>query len=287
MRLIKIPVFLLSCASPLVLPNAVQAKDAAGNTLANAAIETLQDSLDIIIPDSIKREGVRVRIGAGFGMLPDYSGADSYRYSVVPLVDVRFGDKWRLTNRRLSFDAIVAGDWRFGPFAKHTSGRRESRSAVLEGLGDINDTIQVGLFARYRTNRMLFRTEYRHSLGASQGDSVRLTFGHGIFQKGRFAAAAVASAKWQSGKAMRTHFGISETQSTNSVAGFETYRPGASISEVSMSLYGRYKLDDRTRLLGLASFGRLTGGAADSPIVANGVGSANQLKIGVGFTVDF
>lgn len=284
---LKKPKFLLACLSTLALSMPVTASEEVGGSVLNAAIENLQDGLDIIIPDGLKRKGVRIRLGAGFGVMPNYVGASDYRFRVVPLLDVRIGSRWRFSNRRLSYIAFLSDNWRVGPFLKHKSGRRESRSAALEGLGDINDTVQVGLFARYRTEMMLFRAEYRHALGASQGDSVRVTFGHGIYKNGKFAAAAVASAKWLSGRAMRTNFGVSADQAANSAVSLEAFGPGAGVSEVSLSLYGRYQLDDRTRLLGLASFGRLVGDAADSPLVAGNTGSGNQLKIGIGFTVDF
>lgn len=284
---LKKPKCLLVFASTLAFSMPVTASEEGGSSVLNAAIENLQDGLDIIISDDLKRAGVRIRLGAGFGFMPDYVGASDHRFRAVPLLDVRIGSRWRFSNRRLSYSAFQSDNWRLGLFLKHKSGRRESRSAVLEGLGDIDDTLQVGLFTRYRTEKILFRAEYRHALGAGQGDSIRVTFGHGIYKSGKFSAGAVASAKWLSGRAMRTNFGVSADQSSNSAAALEAFVPEAGVSEVSLSLYWRYQLDDRTRLLGLAAFGRLVGDAADSPLAANNVGSANQLKLGVGFTVDF
>lgn len=278
---------LLVLTSLAVIPNEVCARDGPGTGILNAAIENIQDGFDIIIPDDLKLDDLRVRIGAGFGTLPDYVGAKNYRTKAVPLIDIHYGRHWRLSNRRLSFNAIINGGWRIGPFIKQKSGRRETRGPVLEGLGDIGSTFQVGAFAKYKTKRLLFNAEYRHALGAKQGDSLRVTFGHGILKSGKFSAAAVASAKWLSDTAMQTNFGVTPIQSLNSTAGLQTYTPRSGVSEVSVSLYGRYQIDERTRLVGLASYGRLLGASADSPLVANGAGSVDQMKVGIGFTVDF
>lgn len=278
---------LLVLTSLAALSNETFARDESGTGMLNATIENIQDGFDLLIPDDLKLEDLKVRFGAGFGTLPDYVGAKNYRTKAVPLIDIRYGRRWRLSNRRLSFNAILTGRWTIGPFIKQKSGRRETRSPVLAGLSDIDSTFQIGTFAKYKTKRMLFNAEYRHALGASQGDSLRVTFGHGIFKSGRFSAAATASAKWLSGTAMQTNFGITTTQSLNSTAGLQVYTPRSGVSEASVSLYGRFQIDERTRLVGLASYGRLLGASADSPLVADSVGAVDQLKLGIGFTVDF
>ncbi len=263
------------------------ARDESGTGMLSAAIENIQDGFDLLISDDLKLKDLKVRIGAGIGTLPDYVGAKNYRTKVVPLIDIRYGQRWRLSNRRLSFNAVLVEGWTIGPFIKQKSGRRETRNPILEGLDDIDSTFQVGVFTKYKTKKVLFNAEYRHALGANQGDSIRVTFGHGIFKSGKFSSAAVASAKWLSSTAMQTNFGVTAIQSANSTAGLQVYTPRSSVSEASVSLYGRYQIDKRTRLVGLASYGRLLGDAIESPLVANGVGSVDQIKIGIGFTVDF
>lgn len=265
--------------------SSAQASEDASAGMLSTVVETLADGLDLLIPDDVR--DTRVRLGAGFGLTPDYVGSDDHRFRAIPLVDIRYKNRWRFVHKRLNYDAIITGNWRLGPFAKLKGGRRERRNPALEGLGDIGRTVELGAFARYRTDRALFNVEYRHALGASQGDSVRVTAGHAIFKAGDFAAALVGSAKWMSDQGMQTYYGVTEAQAERSVAALPAFTADSGVSQVTASLYVRYKVSDRVRLLGLVNYGRLLGDAANSPLVADGVGSRHQVTAGAGFTIDF
>ena len=262
------------------------AEDPGLTAALTSAFEAVQDGLDLLVPDDLKRGDTRIRLGAGFGALPDYKGSDDYRLKALPLIDIRYRRRWRLGYNRLSYGAFMPGNWEVGPFLKYTGGRKESRNPALLGFGNIGATAELGLFARYRTDRMLFNVEARHALGADQGESVRISFGHALYKNGDFALGAVARAKWRSAAAMRTTFGITPAQASRSQTGLAVYTPGAGISGVSVDVIARYRLSERHRLMALASYGRIVGDAARSPLVA-AEGSRGQLKIGFGFTIDF
>lgn len=265
--------------------------DAADEGVATGALagafDAVQDGLDMLIPAGLKSRDFRVRLGAGIGMVPSYRGADDFRLRVVPLVDIRYKDRLRLTHNRLTYDAVKKGYWSLGPLLRYKTGRRERRSEILKGLGDIKPTAELGVFAKYRTDRMLFNMEYRHALGAQQGSTVRASFGHAIFKSGNLAMAAIIRGKWLSGQAMQTNFGITEAQAATSEAGLAVFEPRAGISEASVSLLARYQVAEKYRLLGLVGFGRMLGDAAKNPLVADGVGNRDQFMAGVGFTIDF
>ena len=265
----------------------INAHEGLSTDAAIIAVQNIQDGFDLIVPDVKKTDAFRLRVGVGFGSIPDYIGSSSYRRKVMPLIDIRYGKRWRLSNRQLRYAAFLSGEWKIGPFIKQKSGRREARSPALAGLGNIKNTAQIGLFAKYRSDTMLFNAEFRHALGARQGGSVRVTVGHGLFKSGDFAAAIAISSKWLSKTAMQTNFGISHEQSLNSDALYREFEPASGISDGSISLFTRYKIGRRTRLVGLASYGRLLGAAADSPLVVADTGSADQFKVGIGFTFDF
>lgn len=265
----------------------LSADDTAISSGLAGAFEAVQDSLDLLIPGALKEDDFRLRLGAGFGTLPDYRGSDDYRLKVLPIIDIRYKDRLRLTHNRLSYALVKSGDWSFGPLVKYKRGRREKRNPILAGLGDIKATAELGLFTKYRTDRMLFNVEVRHALGAGQGSSVRATLGHAIFKSGKFAAAALVRAKWLSTEAMQTNFGITAEQAERSEAGLPAFAASSGVSELSFNLMGRYQVSEKYRLLGLLGYGRLMGDAADSPLVTGPNGSRNQFVAGVGFTIDF
>lgn len=251
------------------------------------AFETVQGGLDLLVPDMLRKEDYRLRLGAGFGFVPDYRGSDDYRLKVLPLIDLRYKDRLHFSYNRLSYAVVRHGHWSLGPFVKYKAGRKERRNPALEGLGDIAPTAQVGIFAKYRTRHKLIDVDIRKALGAGRGLSVRVMVGHALFKKGDFALAALAQGKWLSQKEMQTYFGVTGRQAEGSKLGLSIFKPTADVSEVSLNLLTRYQVSENHRLVALLGYGLLVGEAAKSPLVTHGVGKRGQLIAGVGFTIDF
>ncbi len=279
--------FVISLTSSLLLANAVQADGVEDGSALYSAYATLESGLDLLVPDTLKGKDTRIRLGAGFGAVPDYFGSNDYRFKVIPIIDIRFKKRWRLNYNRLSFSAIKSNEWELGPFVKYKAGRKDTRNPILNGLGRVKATAQLGIFTKYRTDRMLFNLEYRQALGARQGGSIKATLGHAIFKSGDFVLAAAATGKWLSGQAMQTNFGVTALQADRSEYGLSIFETSSGVSDFSVNLLGRYSISDKYRLIGLVRYGRLVGDAANSPIVANGNGSRNQVKAGLAFTIDF
>lgn len=262
-------------------------QDVSDAGILGTAFNTIQNGLDLLIPESISSEDFTVRLGAGFGSTPDYIGSNDHRLRVLPIIDIRYKERLRLAYNQLSYSAVIAGNWQLGPFLKFRSGRRERRNPILAGLGDVRGSIMAGFFARYRTDRMLAAVEYRHSVNNAQGQSVRATFGHGLYQNGQFAVAGILSGKWLSREGVQTNFGVTEQQAARSEAGLPAFDASGGLNEVSATILARYKLRGKYRLYALIGYGRLVGDAANSPLVGEGGGAADQTRLGIGFTTDF
>jgi len=253
----------------------------------NTAIEAVQDGLDLIWPDELSLEDVNARVGFGIGTTPDYIGSNDYRLRVIPLLDIRYKDKWRLNGSLLTFSAFRKGNLELGPLVNLRFGRKETRNTALTGLGDIDNTLEVGAFARYKTDRALLSVDYRYGLGNNIRSSVRLTAGHGIYKSGNFVAMLAARAKWFSKDTMQTNFGVTPQQASNSEIGLDAFETNSGFSEISVNVVGAYRLNEKTRVLSLVSYGHLLGDAKNSPLVTNGVGSPSQLIAGFGVAVNF
>lgn len=251
------------------------------------AIEAVQEGVDIVWPDDWQDKGVKARLGAGFGWVPDYVGSDNYRFKILPIVDVRYQDVWRLNGTTFTYNAYSEKGFETGPLMNLRFGRDDESNKALNGLGDIKTTVEVGAFARYSTKMMLLSADVRQALGAGQGLSIRATAGHAIFRAGDFVMGAGIRAKWYSKKAMQTNYGISAEQAANSAKGFEAFEVGAGMSEVSLNLLGAYRVNEHARLMSLVSFGKLLGDAANSPITGGGFGSENQFIAGTAVTFQF
>ncbi len=266
------------------VPSALRASEDGG--ALKSVFETIHSGFDLLLPEDMNKHGWKVRIGAGFGALPDYKGSNDYRLKLLPIIDIRYGNRLRLNYNKLLFAALKTGSWEVGPLVKYKTGRRERRNEVLFGLGNISPTVQLGLYANYKTKHMLFNVEYRHALSEKVSGSVSATLGHAIYKTGKLGFAIGLQGKWLSKKAMQTFYGVTEEQAEKSKFGLAVFKPNAGVSDVSLNLLAKYDVSKGYRLLGLAKYGRLMGNAAQSPFVAGGNGSRNQLTLGVGFTLD-
>jgi len=254
------------------------------------ALETVQDGLDLI-SENINMKDVRVRIGVGNGYVPDYFGSNNYRNRFLPIIDVRYKDKFHLNNGRLTVPLYRSGKFETGPLVSLLLGRDEDRNAALGGFGDINTTIQVGAYARYRAKTSLLEAEFRQALGAGQGSTVRLTVAQGFYRYKDLSLVFAARARWLSDKGTQTNFGITETQAANSTFGLPEFNANSGVSDINANIISAYQVNENVRLLGLVSYGRLLGDAANSPLASgtngSGAGSSNQFIGGVAVSYQF
>lgn len=252
-----------------------------------SAIEAMHEGIDIIWPSDVKLEGVTARLGLGIGLTPDYTGSDNYKIRFLPIVDIRYKERWRLNGSLLTYAAIKKGHFETGPLLNLEFGRDSSANPILRGIREIDTTLETGFFARYQTKSGLVSVDYRHALANSLGSSIRLTAGHGFYKNGNFVAIAGVRARWMSDSAMQRNFGVTAADSLTSEAGLPAFAASSGFSEISANVIGAYRINERVRVLNLVSYGRLLGDAGNSPLVAGDAGSANQFIIGVGFTSQF
>ena len=83
---------------------------------------------------------------------------------------------------------------------------------------------------------------------------------------------------------METYFGVTPLQSFFS--GLPVYTPSGGIKSAGIIADTHYQMTDELAILGRASWHRLTGDAADSPVIAR-AGNKNQFSVGVGLAYSF
>ena len=250
-------------------------------------LESIYSGLDIIWPDDLKLDGLRARVGLGFGLTPDYIGSNDYHLTFVPLLDIRYKDRLRLDGSLLTYSLIKSDSWSAGPMLNLALGRPASRNPILEGIRDIDTVFELGGFVRYQTRSGQATLSMRQALGDGLGTTVRLSVAHGIYKSGDFVALISARGRWLSNSSMQRHYGITEADELTSQAGLPAFAATSGVSDASLDLVGALKLDERTRLLSLISYGQLFSDAADSPLVRGGAGSRQQFLVGIGFTSQF
>lgn len=276
----------MAATASLMATPAAQAQFNIGDRF-DAAVEFMQQGIDLIWPGDLRKHGFNTKLGVGIGLTPDYIGSDNYRLRVIPIIDIRYKERWRLNGSLLTYAALKNGPFEAGPLLNLRFGRPESRNRILRGLREIDTTFEVGAFARYQTKSGLVSVDYRHALSEDLGGSVRFTAGHGFYKTGNFVAIAGVRGRWLTRKSTQRQFGITAQDAERSEAGLPVFTASSGFSELSGNLVGAYRLNERVRLLSLVSVGRLFGDAKDSPLVSGATGSPTQFIMGFGITRQF
>jgi len=250
----------------------------------DGAFGAISSGLDYIWPDDRDIKDFSFRMGMGLGAMPDYIGSDDYRLRLVPLIDVRFRDRWVLQGTKFRVNILNHKVFKAGPLVKYKFGRKESRNPLLAGMGDINNTLQVGAFIDVQTELVIANLEYRKALGAGQGSEVLMLLAHGLYRQDDWLVVAGWRARWRSGRNMMTNFGINDAQAQ--ATGLDVYIPKSGFAQSELNIVTRYQVNDLLRVEALVGGGLVLGSAADSPLV-KGNGSAFQAIAGVGFRYSF
>ena len=231
-------------------------------------------------------EDLRVRVGLGAQLRPEFIGADNH--AIRPLFDLDFA---RGTNE-FGFEApdysfgipvVSTGGFSFGPAANLASKRKESD--VGAEVGKVSTTLEAGAFASYElADSIHLRGEVLKGLGGHEGlvgqigaDQIWRDGDRYVFSIG--PRVLLSSARYQ-----RAYFGV--TPEAALATGLPVYEPDGGVHAVAAASGLSYQFSNRFGMFGFARYERLVGDAGKSPIVRE-LGSRNQLSGGVGLSYTF
>lgn len=241
-------------------------------------------------PREQDRGGISGSISGGVGVAPDFEGSSDY--DLVPFI---FGDVNALGVRleiqglgaRLSFRPDRP--FQFGPVFSYRPGREDVSNDVVDRLEDIDDSFEAGGFVSYEftelfrpTDSFALSAEVLADLGSGhEGWTASFGAGYGTSLGDRWRAGVDAGVTWASDDYMQTYFGVDRANSVRS--GLPVFDAEAGIKDVGVGATLTYILSERWSVSGRASYTRLLGDAADSPIVEQ-EGSPDQFFGGLGLT---
>jgi MipA family protein len=236
--------------------------------------------------DAQDSRDIRVRVGLGAQLRPEFIGADGT--SLVPLFHVNIA---RGTNE-FSFGApddspsialLSKGGFSFGP-AGNIEGRRKE-SDVGAAVGSVPRTFEAGAFAQYLAgDSFRIRAELLKGINGHEG-LVGTVGADKIWREGdRYVFSIGPRVLFSDARYQRAYFGVTPAKSVAS--GLPIYRPGSGVHAVALASGMSYEINKRWGLFGYARYERLVGDAAKSPIVRE-FGSRNQLSGGLGLNYIF
>lgn len=239
-------------------------------------------------------EGWELSVGGGLVFGPKYLGDDEYRLQTAPNVRIRYRNLFFASIQGVGLNLVRQNGFRAGPIMRFDFGRREDDESIfalfgggtsdLEGLGDVDPTVEVGGFVEYGQGPIAAKAQLRHGLGGHEA-----LIGEASLQlRTRFAIAgqplmfgAGPHVRVADGDYTDAYFSVDAAQSATSglspfdaSGAFVSYGIGAN---VAAPLTSRFSVGLST------SYDRLAGDAADSSLVQER-GSEHQFRGGLFLT---
>jgi outer membrane scaffolding protein for murein synthesis (MipA/OmpV family) len=247
------------------------------NDLWAGAVADIEEAPGYEDPQDTERKWA-LSIGLQGGFSPDYEGSNDYKFSPGPNISASWRDLIFYKGKTLGANLVRQKKLKAGPLLSWTSGRSEDDNEKLEGLGDVDDSLEAGGFIAYRKKPWRFRAEVRQDVGSGhEGALVAVNAGTAMPFENPLVLVELGLT-WASADYMESFFGIDAQQAANS--GLQSYSADAGVKDFNLRMTGGYAITRRWRLGGAIEYKRLVGDASDSPIVDE----ANQFFAGFGLS---
>lgn len=227
-------------------------------------------------------------IGGGAMYAPDYEGSNDYKVMPIPIVELSWRDRIRLTTK--GGPGIVAT-----PFAtdalkvdlgvRYDFGRDEGDNDALKGLGDLEGGAVAVARLGYEIGPVEFGLEVARDLGGDRDGLVATVEAEYAVRllDGRARLSVTPHVTWADDNYMSNSFGITAAQATRSARRYARYDAGAGVKDTGIAVGVGYTVTDSVYAMGRLDYSQLLGDAADSPLVKRD-GSADQFSALLGLS---
>jgi len=228
-------------------------------------------------------------VGAGIGTTPDYTGANTSSAAVAPLLRYHFQDSHRsfsLVGPIGSLNLIDSPGLHGGPMFRYRFGRLDVEDPVVARMHEIDRTIDLGGYLSYwwTGSDVPWRLRVAGSVltgidSEHRGNSASLDAQFWLPVSRQVVLGVGGALNFADSDFMTTWYGVNAQDSAAS--GLPFYKPGGGGTS-NDAWVGVMWLFRPNWVVGAGVYyQRLTGNAADSPIVRDR-GNANQVSGGVG-----
>lgn len=217
-------------------------------------------------------------LGAGAMYAPDYEGSDEYGVMPVPMVELSWRDRIRLSPMGLFATPFATDPFKLDVGVRYDFGRDQDDNDALTGLGDIEGGAVAVVRFGYEIGSLGFGLEVARDLGGDRDGLVAIVEAEYAMAlaDGRTRLSMTPHVAWADDNYMDTTFGLTAAQAARSARRYARYDAGAGIKDAGVAVGIVYALSDSISVIGRLDYSRLLGDAADSPLV-NSDGSADQV----------
>lgn len=236
-------------------------------------------------PGAPPAQDLTIGLGLGLDRLPRWMGSAARENRTVPYLHINWQDRFELsTVNGLILDAINGSSWHGGLVGTMIWGRSTSDLAKLP-IPTLKNTFQGGAYLEYAWTRELTTgLRLRYDLNGTRGAYADLYAEIDLPAPEPFSHSLRLAAEAMNATAMGRFFGLSALTATG--LGVAPYQPGGGLSRYALTYDGFIPTSEHTGIAFAATIGKLTGRAADSPLVRN-FGSASQKDFMAAFVVHF
>ncbi|WP_420408257.1 MipA/OmpV family protein [Hoeflea sp.] len=217
--------------------------------------------------------GISFELGAAGRLSPSYFGSSDLVLSPVPII--------RLKRLELPNGFVIGGGsdqgFSLSPSFGVVGKRSASDSPELAGLNTIDAAFEFGLAAKYRAGQFRVQGALRRGFGGHEGIRGELGADYILEPDDKWTVYAGPRLDFANSTFANTYFGVTAAEAS---ARFPAFTAGGGLISAGLEGGLRYQMDEYWAIEAGASYDRLVGDAADSPITAQG--SRNQYSVEFG-----
>jgi MipA family protein len=229
---------------------------------------------------------VRVRIGLGPHAYPSFPGSDEFDWTPLIKFDRQRGDEpfeFGAPDDSLGVALIENGGFSLGPVVNFEGTRDEDDAGVP--LPKVDFSVEPGAFVSFNvSDSFRLRGELRKGITGHKG-WIGMAGADYVARDGDAWLFSIGPrVTWSNNRYQDVWFGI--TQEASLISGLPVYDPGSGIQAYGATASFLAQFDEHWGIFVSAKYDRLTGDAADSPLVRQ-YGSRDQFGGGVALTYTF
>jgi MipA family protein len=224
----------------------------------------------------------------GVGVEPDYLGSDDYR--LVPSGSISFARRrgkphaWAAPDDGFNVGLVGGETLSAGLVGRWRSGRGNDHD--LRGFDRIGGTVEAGGFVNWWPAEWLrVRGEARHGIGGHDSWSADLA-ADAVGRTGAWVLSVGPRLAWADKDFTSTYFDVSAADAARSPFGLQAFASRGAYWSPGGLASAEYRVSHSWSIAAVGEYRRLTGDAADSPIVAR-LGSKDQYKATLSVTYAF
>lgn len=222
--------------------------------------------------------GISFELGVGGRMAPSHFGSSNLILSPMPL--------FRLKRLELPNGFTIGGGsdegFSLSPALGVIGERSTKNSPELAGLNSIDTAIELGVAAKYQVGQFRFMGEIRRGFGGHQGFRGELGADVIVKPDDQWTFHGGPRLGFADDNFTNTYFGVSAAEASPT---FPATNASGGLISAGLEAGLRYQANDNWAIEAGASWSRLLGDAASSPITAQG--SKNQYGLSLGIVRRF